>query len=203
MNSSCGGVTVQPTHSSSTLKVENYRILSVVCQFPANYDIIGVQKNRWLRLERGIPMNYEKIIVNILDSFGVNRSYTGHGYVVYGLLLIIEDPERLEFITKSLYLDIAKHYRTNWSCVEKNIRTIANCVWDSRNTELLETIFNKSNRDKKPTNKEFLKCMYDYLMYSCKDQPAGDRLISVICPISNQHCEALSTFYIRLSRMLE
>ena len=110
-------------------------------------------------MERGIPMNYEKIIVNILDSFGVNRSYTGHGYVVYGLLLIIEDPERLEFITKSLYLDIAKHYRTNWSCVEKNIRTIANCVWDSRNTELLETIFNKSNRDKIPTNKEFLKCM--------------------------------------------
>ena len=102
-------------------------------------------------------MNYEKMIVNILDSFGVNRSYTGHGYVVYGLLLIIEDPERLELITKSLYLNIAKHYNTNWSCVEKNIRTIVNCVWDSHNTQLLEIIFNKSNRDKKPTTKEVLK----------------------------------------------
>lgn len=148
-------------------------------------------------------MNYEKMIVNILDSFGVNRSYTGHGYVVYGLLLIIEDPERLELITKSLYLNIAKHYNTNWSCVEKNIRTIVNCVWDSHNTQLLEIIFNKSNRDKKPTNKEFLKYMYDYITYYQEDISVTDSLISVICPVSKQHCEALSTFYIRLSQMLE
>ena len=148
-------------------------------------------------------MNYEKMIVNILDSFGVNRSYTGHGYVVYGLLLIIEDPERLELITKSLYLNIAKHYNTNWSCVEKNIRTIVNCVWDSHNTQLLEIIFNKSKRDKKPTNKEFLKYMYDYITYYQEDISVTDRLISVICPVSKQHCEALSTFYIRLSQMLE
>ena len=66
-------------------------------------------KNRLLKLERGIPMNYEKMIVNILDSFGVNRSYTGHGYVAYGLLLLIEDPERLELLTNSLYLNLAKH----------------------------------------------------------------------------------------------
>ena len=178
-------------------------MISVVCQFSTFYDIIGVLKNRLLKLERGIPMNYEKMIVNILDSFGVNRTYTGHGYVVYGLLLIIEDPERLELITKSLYLNIAKHYNTNWSCVEKNIRTIVNCVWDSHNTQLLEIIFNKSNRDKKPTNKEFLKYMYDYITYYQEDISVTDRLISVICPVSKQHCEALSTFYIRLSQMLE
>lgn len=148
-------------------------------------------------------MNYEKLIVNILDSFGVNRSYTGHSYVVYGLSLIIEDPERLELITKSLYLDIARHYKTSWSCVEKNIRTIVNSIWYSHNTELLDIIFNKSNRDKKPTNKEFLKCLYDYIMYAHEDLTVADRLISVICPISKRHCEALSTFYICLCRTLE
>ena len=160
-------------------------------------------KNRLLKLERGIRMNYEKIIVNILDSFGVNRSYTGHSYVVYGLLLITEDPGRLEYITKSLYLDIAEHYHTNWSCVEKNIRTIVNAVWDSHNTELLEVIFNKTKRHKKPTNKEFLKYMYDYIVYSPEDMISTDRLLSFICPISNRHCEALSTFYVRLSQIME
>ena len=109
-------------------------------------------------------MNYEKVIINTLDSFGVSRSYTGYNYVVYGLLLILEDSERIECITKTLYLDVAKHFHTNWNCVEKNMRTVVNHVWDSHNTELLETIFSRSGRSRKPTNKEFLKYMYDYII---------------------------------------
>ena len=105
-------------------------------------------------------MDYEKVIINTLDSFGVSRSYTGYNYVVYSLQLILEDEERIDCITKTLYLDVAKHFHTTWSCVEKNMRTIVNCVWNSHNTELLDIIFNRSNRNKKPTNKEFFKyCM--------------------------------------------
>lgn len=149
-------------------------------------------------------MNYQKVIINILDSFGVNRSYTGYNYVVYGLLLIMEDPERLEYITKSLYLDIAKHYGTNWSCVEKNMRTIVHCVWNSaHNPELLEIIFNKSNRDKKPTNKEFLKYMYDYIIQDQNSMEYNNSSATVICPISNRSCDVLSTFYIRLSELIK
>lgn len=148
-------------------------------------------------------MNYEKVIINTLDSFGVSRSYIGYGYVVHGLMLIIDDRERLECITKSLYLDIARHFRTTWTCVEKNMRTVVNSVWNSPNIELLEIVFNKSNRDKKPTNKEFLKYMYDYIISVDDHIEILDRHIPVICPISNKHCEALSIFYIRLSRMLE
>ena len=113
-------------------------------------------------------MNYEKVIINTLDSFGVSRSYTGYNYVVYGLLLILEDSERIECITKTLYLDVAKHFHTNWNCVEKNMRTVVNHVWDSHNTELLETIFSRSGRT-----------------------------------VSNAYCEALSTFYIKLSQIYE
>ncbi len=148
-------------------------------------------------------MNYEKVIINTLDSFGVSRSYTGYGYVVHGLMLIIEDRERLECITKSLYLDIARNYRTTWTCVEKNMRTIVNSVWNSPNNELLEIIFNKANRSKKPTNKEFLKYMYDYVVCAYDHVEMLDRRIPMVCPISRKHCEALSVFYIRLSRMMK
>ena len=64
-------------------------------------------------------MIYEQIIINTLDSLGVSRSYTGYDYIVHGLLLIIEDQERLDCITKSLYLDIASRFHTSWTCVEK------------------------------------------------------------------------------------
>ena len=148
-------------------------------------------------------MNYEKVITNTLDSFGVSRSYTGYNYVVYGLQLILEDEERLECITKALYLDVAKHFHTNWSCVEKNMRTIVNCVWHSHNVELLEIIFSRSHRNKKPTNKEFFKYMYDYIIQINHEVQISDRQISVICPISNTYCEALGAFYIKLSRLIE
>lgn len=153
--------------------------------------------------ERGIQMNYEKVIINTLDSFGVSRSYTGYNYVVYGLMLVAEDPERLECITKCLYIDIARHYHTSWTCVEKNMRTIVSSVWNSPNEELLESIFNKSNRNKKPTNKDFLKYMYDYIVRISTPVQILDRQIPTICPISNRHCEALSIFYIKLSQMIE
>ena len=101
-------------------------------------------------------MNYEKIIINTLDSFGVSRSYTGYNYVVYGLLLILEDSGRIECITKALYLDVAKHFHTTWNCVEKNMRTVVNHVWDSHNTHRLPIIFSRSGRSRQPTNKEVL-----------------------------------------------
>lgn len=148
-------------------------------------------------------MNYEKIIINTLDSFGVSRSYTGYNYVVYALLLTLEDNERIECITKTLYLDVAEHFHTTWSCVEKNMRTVVNHVWDSHNTQLLETIFNRSGRSKKPTNKEFLKYMYDYVIQFGNEVQIADRKLPVICPISNSYCEALSVFYIKLTRMID
>ena len=159
--------------------------------------------NRRLRSERSIHMTYEQIIISTLDSFGVSRSYTGYDYVVHGLLLIIEDRERLDCITKSLYLDIASHFHTSWNCVEKNIRTVVTSVWESHNTELLDLIFNKSRRDRKPTNKEFMKYMYDYILYAGSHIQSSGKNLSVLCPLSNRYCESLMLFYVRLSRILE
>ena len=147
-------------------------------------------------------MDYEKVIINTLDSFGVSRSYTGYNYVVYSLQLILEDEERIDCITKTLYLDVAKHFHTTWSCVEKNMRTIVNCVWNSHNTELLEIIFNRSKRNKKPSNKEFFRYMYDYIIEMDSELCADRTWISVICPISNRYCESLSVYYTKLLNTL-
>lgn len=139
-------------------------------------------------------MNYEKIIKDTLDAFGVHRSYTGYNYVTYGLLLIIEDKDRMECITKLLYPDIASFFRTSWNCVEKNIRTVVNSIWETHNTELLNFIFNKSTKDKKPTNKEFFKYMYDYIIKFSDDRLMPESRICVKCPISNEYCETLELF---------
>lgn len=139
-------------------------------------------------------MNYEQIIKDTLDSFGVHRSYTGYNYVTYGLLLIIEEKDRMDCITKLLYPDIASFFHTSWNCVEKNIRTVVNSIWDSHNTELLNFIFHKSPKDKKPTNKEFFKYMYDYIISCTDNRLMPESGICIRCPISNQYCETLDSF---------
>ena len=148
-------------------------------------------------------MDYEKVIINTLDSFGVSRSYTGYNYIVYSLQLILEDEERIDCITKTLYLDVAKHFHTTWSCVEKNMRTIVNCVWNSHNTELLDIIFNRSNRNKKPTNKEFFKYMYDYILRSSDECLMPESSLCICCPISNEYCETLELFCMKLLKMMK
>mgnify|MGYP002383417491 CR=1 FL=1 len=185
----------------STPTVEKNRIFPVVCQNFTFYDNKGVPEDRYLKLERGILMNYRKLIINTLNSFGVNRSYTGFNYVVYGLTLVIEGKSCIECITKSLYLDIAGYYHTSWTCVEKNIRTIVNSVWDSNNTDLLELVFHRSGHDKKPTNKEFLTYLYDYIIHISDEAPAYDEKFPAICPVSRKYCESLNVFCLRLSQL--
>ncbi len=147
-------------------------------------------------------MNYKRAIISILDSLGANKSYTGYDYVVHGLMLMLEDKESVTCITKSLYIDIAKHYNTTWNCVEKNIRTVVRSVWNTMNTDLLKIIFKKSGREKKPTNKEFFKYMYDYIIEMDSELCEDRTWISVICPISNRYCESLSVYYTKLLNTL-
>lgn len=104
-------------------------------------------------------MNHNTLVIEIkstLDKLIAARTSLGYDYIVYGLLLINEDQTRVSNITKALYIDIAAHYETSWSCVEKNIRNTVNAIWTSENRTILETIFNKTYTDRKPTNKEFL-----------------------------------------------
>ena len=148
-------------------------------------------------------MEYKRMIVDTLDYLGVNKSYLGYDYVVYGMLLTLKDKEYATYITKSLYLDIAKHFDTSWNCVEKNIRTVVNAVWNSENVELLELIFKKSSGAKKPTNKEFFRYMYEYITYIYKNCEREEGWLRVVCPVSNEYCEALDSFCVKLAQIRE
>ena len=180
-------------------KVENSRMKFIVYQIFTIYHIKG---NR-AQYREDIVMNYRRIIISILDSLGANKSYRGYDYVVYGMQLMLEDEECVTCITKSLYIDIAKYYHTTWNCVEKNIRTLVKDIWNSGNRDLFRIIFRKSVREKKPTNKEFFKYIYEYISEMDRKGENERSWISVICPISNQYCESLSVYYTKLLSVLD
>lgn len=135
-------------------------------------------------------MNTKDITMRILSDFHIEpTTYSGCRYIIYGISLMSENVDCINYITKSMYIDIAKEYHTSWNCVEKNIRTVVNVIWNSNNKQLLSEIFGET-QCKKPTNRDFFIHLYAYIikLYQ-KNLQRTNYNIEFICPKSNQRCE--------------
>lgn len=137
-------------------------------------------------------MNYERKVIDVLDLLGASRLYIGYNYIVYGLMLLLENNEFMLDVIKPLYIDIAKHYNTSWNCVEKNIRYIVKSIWISENNDLLIQIFKRTAFDQRPVNKEFFRDMYEYIQNTYEENEViSSRLV---CPITRQYCKAFTDY---------
>lgn len=144
-------------------------------------------------------MEYEKWIRFILKQLGIGRNYQGYDYIVDGVLLVLEDASRLEYVTKSLYPDIAKKHHTSWSCVERNIRTVIDILWKESSKELLWEICGEENAER-PRNARFLELLCEYIRRlegieyamtaedGCFMEKPGD----CFCPETGNYCERLA-----------
>lgn len=75
------------------------------------------------------PIQYEKVSQWLLRKLGITANYRGFHYISHAMYLISEDQERLLYVSKLLYPDIAKEYKTDWRAVEHSIRTVINILW--------------------------------------------------------------------------
>ena len=153
-------------------------------------------------------MNHNTLVIEIkstLDKLIAARTSLGYDYIVYGLLLINEDQTRVSNITKALYIDIAAHYETSWSCVEKNIRNTVNAIWTSENKTILEIIFNRTYIVRKPTNKEFFEYLYDFIILSQETVPtqSEENVSSILCPVCNNKCQVLESMLSFVAKQLQ
>lgn len=151
-------------------------------------------------------MNYSTLVIEIkstLDKLIAARTSLGYDYIVYGLLLMNEDRTRVTCITKALYLDIAAHYETTWTCVEKNIRNTVNAIWIPENDSMLEAIFQKTSADRKPTNKEFFKYLFDFILYAPDSANLPSDTGAVLCPLCKDKCKVLENVFFYVSKQLQ
>ena len=101
------------------------------------------------------------VIYSILYRLGITAKYRGFFHISYAIELCMRQPERLMMVTKWLYPEVAKHYQTNWSCVERNIRTAANLAWTSIRAYLEELA--AAPLTKKPSPSQFLAILVGYI----------------------------------------
>lgn len=86
----------------------------------------------------------------------------GYHYLVYMLLQVVLDPNRLMLITKSLYPDTGYHFGVSAASVERGTRTsISNC-WNRGGRDALDQMACR-HLIEYPTVSEFIDIVADYI----------------------------------------
>ncbi len=111
------------------------------------------------------PMNLDASITSIIHEIGVPAHIKGYMYLREAITMVYKDIELLGSITKVLYPEIAKHFNTTASRVERAIRHAIEVAWSRGNIDSISKMFGYtvSVSKAKPTNSEFIAMVADKL----------------------------------------
>lgn len=111
-----------------------------------------------------------KQLHKLLLTIGVPPNIYGYEYIIRSIELILMNPEYMHYITKGLYIDVAKDFHATPTRVERAIRHAINAAWiNNCNEEFMNQIFQNCIRpnQKVPSNSVFLSRLYYYITSNC------------------------------------
>lgn len=116
------------------------------------------------------PRDLETEVTSIIHEVGVPAHIKGYQYLREAIMMVVNDIDMINSITKQLYPSIAKTYSTTPSRVERAIRHAIEVAWNRGQMEAIDNIFGYTvNYGKgKPTNSEFIAMIADKLRLKLK-----------------------------------
>lgn len=114
--------------------------------------------------------NLEALVTNVIHELGVPAHIKGYQYLREAIMMVINDIDIINQITKQLYPEIAEKYKTTPSRVERAIRHAIEVAWARGQADTVENIFGYtiSAAKGKPTNSEFIAMIADKLRLELK-----------------------------------
>ena len=114
--------------------------------------------------------NLEALVTNVIHEVGVPAHIKGYQYLREAIMMVVNNIDIFNQITKQLYPDIANKYNTTPSRVERAIRHAIEVAWGRGQAETVENIFGYtiSAAKGKPTNSEFIAMIADKLRLELK-----------------------------------
>ena len=114
--------------------------------------------------------NIEALVTNVIHEVGVPAHIKGYQYLREAIIMVVNDIEVINQITKTLYPKIATKYNTTPSRVERAIRHAIEVAWGRGEPQVVENIFGYtiSATKGKPTNSEFIAMISDKLRLELK-----------------------------------
>ena len=112
----------------------------------------------------------ETLVTQNLHELGVPAHIKGYHYIRRAIMMVVENMDMLNFITKQLYPEIAKSYSTTSSRVERAIRHAIEVAWVRGKPETMNNVFGYTihTGKGKPTNSEFIAMIADNLRLKYK-----------------------------------
>lgn len=128
----------------------------------AKINSISEQKTSYVNTGK---QNLEANVTNIIHEIGVPAHIKGYQYLRDAIIMVVNNIDLINSITKQLYPSIAKRYNTTPSRVERAIRHAIEVAWNRGQVETIDSIFKSTiNAGKgKPTNSEFIAMIADKL----------------------------------------
>lgn len=107
----------------------------------------------------------ETEVTSVIHEIGIPAHIKGYQYLRDAIIMAINDMDILNSITKQLYPNIAKHYNTTPSRVERAIRHAIEVAWSRGKMDTIDKLFGYTvnNGKGKPTNSEFIALIADRL----------------------------------------
>lgn len=112
----------------------------------------------------------EALVTNVIHEVGVPAHIKGYQYLREAIIMVINNIDIINQITKQLYPEIAQKYKTTPSRVERAIRHAIEVAWGRGEPSVVENIFGYtvSAAKGKPTNSEFIAMIADKLRLEIK-----------------------------------
>ena len=107
----------------------------------------------------------EQAISGFMLELGIPAHLRGYQYLRSAVEMCTEDMELVGSVTKLLYPDLAKLYKTTDQKIERAIRNAIEVSWERGNSALFEQLFGycNSNEYSRPTNSEYIAAVADYI----------------------------------------
>ncbi len=134
---------------------------------------IGISKQQYIDIPNNSANkeeNIEALVTNVIHEVGVPSHIKGYQYLREAIIMVINDIDVINQITKCLYPQIANKFHTTPSRVERAIRHAIEVAWGRGEQKTVENIFGYtiSAAKGKPTNSEFIAMISDKLRLELK-----------------------------------
>ena len=113
----------------------------------------------------------ETMVTEIIHEIGIPAHIKGYQYLRHAIMLVIDNLDIINSITKTLYPTVAEDFHTTASRVERAIRHAIEVAWDRGDIDVLNSIFGYTiaTSKGKPTNSEFIAMIADRLRLQIKN----------------------------------
>ena len=116
-------------------------------------------------------------IQEILRLLGITRCYKGFKHIGFAVVLAVSEEDRLEAVTKEIYMETASHFNCKWTAIERNIRTAAARAWKINRPLLCKMAGYPLTCT--PTASEFIEIIASYLLRTSQPPLDLPRVVSL------------------------